>query len=91
MVAVGIQTVLQIDLRMSASSNYRPIHQSLIQLNKYGAGYGNAPETRGLLVNSAFKNDEDIVDSVCEAWNTFTESSERVTEMCSRDYGNMLC
>ncbi|MGM8891916.1 IS630 family transposase [Psychrobacter sp. 1Y1] len=41
------------------------------------------------LANRVFKNYEDIVDSVCEAWNTFTESSERVTKLCSRDWASV--
>ncbi|MGS0682084.1 transposase [Shewanella sp. 125m-7] len=49
----------------------------------------NTPDTRGLLVNSVFKNDQDIVDSVCEAWNTFTESSDLVTKLCSRDWASV--
>jgi transposase len=42
------------------------------------------------LANRVFTNYEDIVDSVCKAWNTFTESAERVTKMCSREWANMI-
>ena len=42
------------------------------------------------LANRAFKNYEDIVDSVCDAWNAFTERPERVTKMCSREWANMI-
>ena len=38
------------------------------------------------LANRVFKNYDDIVDSVCEALNTFTESSERVTKFHFRDW-----
>ena len=41
------------------------------------------------LANRVFTDNEDIVDSVCEAWNIFTESAERVTRMCSREWANL--
>ncbi|MBO1519015.1 IS630 family transposase, partial [Oceanisphaera pacifica] len=41
------------------------------------------------LANRVFKNYEDIMSSVCEAWNTFIESAERVTQMCSREWINL--
>lgn len=42
------------------------------------------------LANKAFKNYEDIVDNVCDAWNMFIESDERVTNMCSREWANVI-
>lgn len=42
------------------------------------------------LANSSFKHYEDIVDSVCKAWNKFVESSSRISHMCSRDWANMI-
>ncbi|MBO1520344.1 transposase, partial [Oceanisphaera pacifica] len=41
------------------------------------------------LANRVLKNYEDIMSSVCEAWNTFIESAERVTQMCSREWINL--
>lgn len=41
------------------------------------------------LANRVFTNYEDIVDSVCKAWNTFTESAERVTKTCSRKWASL--
>ena len=38
------------------------------------------------LANMAFENYEDIVDRVCDAWNTFIECSKRVTKLCSREW-----
>lgn len=42
------------------------------------------------LANRTFKNYEDIVESVCKAWNTFTQCAVRVTQMCSRSWLNMI-
>ena len=38
------------------------------------------------LANQSFKDYDDIVSKVCDAWNHFLTSSERVTNMCTRDW-----
>jgi len=42
------------------------------------------------LANRVFKDYQDIVDSVCHAWNSFTKSAARVTKMCSRDWAKLI-
>ena len=42
------------------------------------------------LANRTFKGYEDIVDSVCHAWNSFISDSERVINMCTRDWMNLI-
>jgi len=41
------------------------------------------------LANRTFKGYDDIVSSVCKAWNSFLSSGERVTNMCTRDWINL--
>lgn len=41
------------------------------------------------LANRCFTGYEDIVDSCSDAWNSFIESSNRVTKLCSRDWINL--
>ncbi|NRA59789.1 MAG: transposase [Psychrobium sp.] len=41
------------------------------------------------LANRSFKGYDDIVSSICEAWNSFLNSAERVTSMCTRDWINL--
>lgn len=41
------------------------------------------------LANQCFKNYDDIIDKVCDAWNDFLKCSKRVTQTCSRDWINM--
>ena len=38
------------------------------------------------LANRTFKGYENIVDEVCHAWNNFVSDSQRVINMCSRDW-----
>lgn len=42
------------------------------------------------LANQAFRNYDDIVDKVCEAWNSFLRCSDRVRETCSRSWHNLI-
>ena len=41
------------------------------------------------LANRTFKGYDDIVYSVCKAWNSFLSSNERVRNMCTRDWINL--
>ena len=38
------------------------------------------------LSNRCFKNEEDIVDACCTAWNNFTDEEGAVKNLCSRDW-----
>ena len=38
------------------------------------------------LANRCFDSYEDIVDSICAAWNRFAENKSRVISLCSRDW-----
>lgn len=41
------------------------------------------------LANRCFKDFNDIVEQCCGAWNTFIKSTERVKQLCSRDWLNV--
>ncbi|WP_431313088.1 IS630 family transposase [Vibrio hyugaensis] len=41
------------------------------------------------LANQTFTNYNDIVDKVCSAWDRFLESTDRVTDMCRREWLNL--
>ncbi len=41
------------------------------------------------LANQTFTNYNDIVDKVCSAWDRFLESTNRVTDMCRREWINL--
>jgi transposase len=38
------------------------------------------------LSNRVFKDEEDIVDSCCRAWNNFTDEKEAIRNLCSRGW-----
>ena len=42
------------------------------------------------LANRCFENYHEIVDSVCEAWNSFCEDKHRVQSLCSRDWARLI-
>ncbi|WP_139159095.1 IS630 family transposase, partial [Vibrio sonorensis] len=41
------------------------------------------------LANQSFTDYNDIVEKVCDAWNHFLESTDRVTKMCQREWINL--
>ena len=41
------------------------------------------------LSNRCFKDEEDIVNCCCCAWNNFTNEKRAVQKMCSRDWANL--
>ncbi len=41
------------------------------------------------LANQTFTNYNDIVDKVCSAWDRFLESTDRMTDMCRREWINL--
>jgi transposase len=42
------------------------------------------------LANRSFKGYDNIVDEVCNAWNDFVSDSNRVINMCTRDWMNLI-
>ncbi|WP_394349855.1 transposase [Candidatus Enterovibrio escicola] len=42
------------------------------------------------LANRFFENYNDIVNSVCEAWNSFYEDKRRVQSLCFRDWTRLI-
>ena len=41
------------------------------------------------LSNTNFKNYDDIVDSCCEAWNTFCDQDGNIEKLCTRDWAKI--
>lgn len=41
------------------------------------------------LANRCFKDEEDIVQSCCEAWNSFVGEKGNIRSLCSREWSNM--
>jgi transposase len=41
------------------------------------------------LSNRCFKDEEDIIDCCCKAWNNFTDEKEAVRNLCSRKWANL--
>lgn len=41
------------------------------------------------LANRCYKDEEDIVDSCCEAWNAFEDKQGAVKSLCSREWANL--
>lgn len=41
------------------------------------------------LSNSSFKNYDDIVDSCCQAWNTFCDTEGNIQELCTRSWAKI--
>ena len=41
------------------------------------------------LSNRCFKDEEDIMDCCCEAWNNFTDEKEAVRNLCSRNWADL--
>ena len=67
---------------------------SIIKLPPYSPEFNSIEQVwswirQHCLANWVFTHYEDIVESVCAAWNIFTESAERVTQMCSREWANL--
>lgn len=38
------------------------------------------------LANRSFKNEDDIIQSCCKAWNTFTDEEGNIRSLCSREW-----
>jgi transposase len=41
------------------------------------------------LSNRCFKNDEDLENACCDAWNDFSSSTKTVESLCSRDWAKL--
>jgi transposase len=44
----------------------------------------------GSLANRCFKDEEDIVNACCEAWNNFDEKVGAVKSLCSREWASLI-
>jgi len=42
------------------------------------------------LANRCFENYDDIVNSVCKAWNSFSEDKVRVQSLCFRNWASVI-
>jgi len=42
-----------------------------------------------MLANRCFKDEEEIVNCCCEAWNNFDERHGAIKQLCSRSWGNL--
>ena len=42
------------------------------------------------VANRCFENYDDIVETVCHAWNRFCEDKSRVISLCFRDWLNLI-
>lgn len=42
------------------------------------------------LANRCFKDYEDIVNCICEAWNAFSKQVKTVSSLCSREWANLI-
>jgi len=41
------------------------------------------------LSNTSFKDYDHIVDSCCEAWNTFCDTDGNINDLCTRDWAQI--